>query len=427
MSNMAIKKRVPKLRFPEFDGEWEEKRLGDVYEMISTNSLSRDQLNYESGAFRNIHYGDIHTKFQSLFNVNTEEVPFINEDVSFDIKNDNQLLSEGDLVFADASEDYSDIGKSIEVINTNNSKIVAGLHTIHAKLKQSSKVKVGFTANALKSWKFRKQVMTIAQGTKVLSISPTRLKKLILNYPSINEQQKIAAFLSAVDKKIELLTKKKELLEQYKKGVMQQIFTQKIRFKDQNGNTFPAWQTKRLGDVATFKKDKNLNLFHNNVLTNSAVDGIVNQAEYFDREIVTEANLDSYYIVEMNDFVYNPRISSSAPVGPIKRNKLVTGVMSPLYNVFRFKTTNLDFIEYYFETSGWHEHLKKVANYGARHDRMNITNADFMKMPIPQPCEAEQKQIVSFLNQINVKYDSTSLILNKSHSFKKSLIQQMLI
>jgi type I restriction enzyme, S subunit len=125
--------------------------------------------------------------------------------------------------------------------------------------------------------------------------------------------------------------------------------------------------------------------------------------DYFDKEIANQNNLLGYYIVEKDDFVYNPRISTQAPVGPIKRNKLARGLMSPLYSVFRIKEENLDYFERYFETTFWHNYLKSVANYGARHDRMNITLEDFYNMPILLPSPEEQTKIANFLSSIDKK------------------------
>jgi len=120
---------IPKLRFKEFSGVWEEKKYGDIYSFYSTNSLSRDKLNYESGKVYNIHYGDVHTKFNTMFHISNEDIPFINNNIDLSkIKKESYCLN-GDLVIADASEDYNDIGKTIEIINLNNKLIVSGLHT----------------------------------------------------------------------------------------------------------------------------------------------------------------------------------------------------------------------------------------------------------------------------------------------------------
>lgn len=139
------------------------------------------------------------------------------------------------------------------------------------------------------------------------------------------------------------------------------------------------------------------------MLTNSASQGIVNQSDYFERDIANQNNLGGYYVVQIDDFIYNPRISQHALVGPIKRNNLNIGVMSPLYTVFRFSEGNLDFFEYYFQTSHWHDYMKSVSNSGARHDRMNITNESFFGLPLPFPSKAEQSKIASFLTAVDVK------------------------
>ena len=126
---------VPKRRFPEFwdAGAWDYPVLEKVYTFKVTNSFSREKLNYEKGTVKNIHYGDIHTKFSTLFDITKEKVPFINPDQEIgNIKQENYCL-EGDVIFADASEDMDDIGKSIEIVNLNNEKLLAGLHTLLAR------------------------------------------------------------------------------------------------------------------------------------------------------------------------------------------------------------------------------------------------------------------------------------------------------
>ena len=143
------------------------------------------------------------------------------------------------------------------------------------------------------------------------------------------------------------------------------------------------WEVKRLGEIAERITRKNKNNHPLPVLTNSATEGVVNQQDYFDREIVTKDNLTNYHVIEFDDFVYNPRISVAAPVGPISRNKVGLGIMSPLYTIFRFKEGNIDFFEQYFRTNCWHQYLKDKANFGARFDRMNISSEDFLNLPIP--------------------------------------------
>ena len=208
---------------------------------------------------------------------------------------------------------------------------------------------------------------------------------------------------------------------------MQKIFSQEIRFKDDQGQDFPDWEEKELGKIAEKTTEKNTDTKLTLVLTNSATRGIVSQQDYFEKDIANQNNLEGYYIVQVNDFVYNPRVSTSAPVGPIKRNKLNTGVMSPLYTVFRFKKYSIEFFEHYFNSSKWHQYMKSIANYGARHDRMNIRSADFLKMPLPIPVQEEQQRIANFLSSIETKITQTKEQLEHMQTFKKGLLQKMFV
>ncbi|KAA3620297.1 MAG: restriction endonuclease subunit S [Flavobacterium sp.] len=217
---------VPKIRFPEFegDGEWVEKKLGKVYSFLVTNSFSRAKLNYEDGEVKNIHYGDIHTKFSTLFDISREEVPYINPDVSTDKIREECYCKEGDMIFADASEDLNDVGKSIEIVNLNGERLVSGLHTLMARQIEKT-LEIGFGGYLFKSDWIKKQIQREAQGAKVLGISTGRISNIKISFPrNPIEQQKIASCLSAVDELITAQQEKIEQLQQHKKGLMQGLF-----------------------------------------------------------------------------------------------------------------------------------------------------------------------------------------------------------
>ena len=126
--------------------------------------------------------------------------------------------------------------------------------------------------------------------------------------------------------------------------------------------------------------------------------------------------------------MYNPRISVLAPVGPIKRNHKGQGVMSPLYTVFRFKDQNLlDFVEQYFNTTMWHRYMHSIANFGARHDRMNITTSDFYALPVLIPSKEEREKIVAFIRVLGIKCEAVKKQLELTQTFKKGLLQQMFV
>lgn len=214
------------IRFKSSNGTplpaWQQKKLGDVGAFISTNSFSRDKLNYERGSIYNIHYGDIHTKFRHLFSQERENVPFINESEIVAVKDEKLFCKEFDIIIADASEDYCDIGKTIEVVDTKQNKIMAGLHTLH--FRPSIKFAKGFNAFQFQSSFIREQIQRFAQGISVLGISKANLQKLVINYPALEEQEKIAGFLSALDEKIEQSKAELEKAKNWKKGLMQRLF-----------------------------------------------------------------------------------------------------------------------------------------------------------------------------------------------------------
>lgn len=198
-----------------------------------------------------------------------------------------------------------------------------------------------------------------------------------------------------------------------------------IRFKKEDGSDFPNWELSYLFQLADIVTEKNKESSIKRVFTNSAVQGVVDQETYFDKSIANKENIGGYYIVKKNDFVYNPRISSSAPVGPISINKIGTGIMSPLYTIFRFKKSNTIFFEHFFKTSVWHAYLKEKSSQGARHDRIAISAKDFKNMPIPIPDENEQQKIADCLSSLDELIQAETEKLEALQAHKKGLMHQL--
>ena len=219
---------VPKLRFGEFrDGPtWIAPQLSELYSFKRTNTLSRDKLNYESGKIRNIHYGDIHTKFNALFRVENEHVPYVNPNAAVNGFNDEDFCELGDIVLADASEDVGDVGKAIEIVSLEEEPVVAGTHTILATRRGSIPV-VGFGGHLFQSAAIRDGIKKEAQGSKVYGISANRISTIQIPVPPTeSEQQKIADCLTSLDDLIAAEERKIETLRRHKRGLMQQLFPQ---------------------------------------------------------------------------------------------------------------------------------------------------------------------------------------------------------
>ncbi|MCB9012424.1 MAG: restriction endonuclease subunit S [Bacteroidales bacterium] len=407
---MGKQNKIPQLRFPEFKNDWDSKELSEIATKIGDGIHGTPKYDEEGEYFfingNNLIDGNI------VINETTKRVD-ANEfrQHGRDISDRTILLSINGTIgnLATYKGEAVVLGKSAAYINIDDAY---HLHFAYYSL-LTNRIQSFFNAELTGS--------TI----KNLSLKTIRATKIF--FSSFPEQQKIASFFIAIDQKISQLKKKKDLLEQYKKGVMQKIFSQKLRFRDENGKEFPKWEKKKLGEVSERNQNKNRTNTETKVLTNSAISGIVLQSDYFDKDIANQNNLLNYFIVEVDDFVYNPRISVHAPVGPIKRNHIGIGVMSPLYSVFRITEGVLDFFELYFSTTHWHEYMKGIANYGARSDRMNITTKDLYDMPIPFPALSEQTKIANFLSAIDDKITHTHKQIEKAEVWKKGLMQQMFV
>ena len=186
-----------------------------------------------------------------------------------------------------------------------------------------------------------------------------------------------------------------------------------------------GWKAAPLNQIAERISTKNRDGRVSRVLTNSAEFGVLDQRDYFDKDIATAGKVDGYCIVGKGDYVYNPRTSAIAPVGPISRNNVGEGVMSPLYTVFRFLDVQTDFYEHYFRSAGWHSYLRSAASTGARHDRMSITTEAFMRMPLPVPTPAEQQRIADCLTSLDEVIAAQGRKVEALKAHKRGLMQQL--
>ncbi len=289
----------------------------------------------------------------------------------------------------------------------------------------------GYFENNFHGKQLTKHITSGARSNGLLNINAENFFSIVLPTPKdAKEQQRIADCIGSLEELLSAEKNKLKALQKHKTGLIQQLFPSQD--KSSPAWRFPQfrksgeWKYVRLFDVAERVTLRNRDNLVQRVFTNSAIDGVIEQSRYFDREIVSGNNLTNYFIIETGDYVYNPRISTTAPVGPISKNKIGRGIMSPLYTIFRFKDNDFDFYEYYFRTTLWHQYINRKSNMGARHDRISISTEDFMDMPVPVcPDPKEQHDIAIFLNGID------NLITLQQHKIetlklhKKGLIQQL--
>ena len=242
----------PEIRFKGYDDEWVSKRFGDAFDFISNNTLSRDNLNNESGAALNVHYGDVLIKFGEYLDVQKEQLPFISDEALVN-KFQTSLLRDGDVIIADTAEDTT-VGKCTEIVCVDGKKIISGLHTMACRPKE--KYTLRFLGYCLNSPKYHKNLLPLMQGVKVLSISKSGISDTnIVISENRDEQGKIANFLAALDREIKAELLKCEKLAILKKAMLKKMFpvgerkVPEIRF---DGYT-DDWEQRKLGDISEIK------------------------------------------------------------------------------------------------------------------------------------------------------------------------------
>ena len=207
------------MRFPEFTEEWKRIKVSDLLDFYSTNSLSWEQLEYEPNEPYNLHYGLIHIGLSTLIDMTKDKLPSIKDG---NVPKKYELCEEGDIAFADASEDTNEVAKVVEFYDLDGKKVLCGLHTIHGRNNNGLTAK-GFLGYCFSSTVFHNQIRRIAQGTKIYSISTRNFSEIFVGLPSRNEQQKIATLLRLIDERIATQNKIIEKLQSLIKGIAQNI------------------------------------------------------------------------------------------------------------------------------------------------------------------------------------------------------------
>lgn len=407
--------KEPKIRFKGFSGEWKRSTLGDLALFSKGSGYSKSDICKEGTPV--ILYGRMYTKYQSVFD---EIDTFVNP-------KDNSVVSKGgEVIIPGSGESSEDI--SLAAMVKNEGVIIGGDLNI---LKFNQKVNdPAFMSMAITYSPTRAELSSYSQGKTVVHLRNSEIAKGTIRYPNISEQNTIVNYVLSLDAQISASTSRLASLKQMKAASLQAMFPQegetvpKVRFKGFDGE----WKTRSLNNYAKKRTEKNVNRIYNVTLTNSAEFGIIDQRQFFDHDISNSENIDGYFVVRDKDFVYNPRISASAPVGPINQNKLgYPGVMSPLYLVFEVKGINHDFLEIYFHTALWHKYMFDNGNSGARFDRLTISDDDFMRMPIPDISLAEQQSIASFFTSLDRQIALHTQRLEKLKQIKAACLDKMFV
>ena len=398
------KQNKPAIRFKEFTDAWEQRKLGEIATFINGRAYSQPEL-LSSGKYKVLRVGNFYT-------------------------NDSWYYSDLEL----GEKYYADYGDLLYTWSaTFGPHIWLGDRVIYHyhiwKINLSDQLEKQFAVQLLEQ--DRTNILSSKNGSTMVHITKEEMEqKDVIIPPSTKEQQEIGAFFLQLDNLITLHQRKYDKLQVLKKAMLEKMFPKngssvpEIRFK---GFT-DAWEQRKLSEIAGKVTEKNTGLQYVETLTNSAEFGIISQRDFFDHDISKLGSLDGYYIVRNEDFVYNPRISTSAPVGPINRNKLGrTGVMSPLYTVFRPHDIDTTYLEHFFKCGYWYSFMNFNGDSGARSDRFSIKDDVFFQMPIPVPHIEEQRKIGLFLTQLDHLITLHQRELEKLQNIKKSMLEKMFV
>ena len=396
---------VPKLRFKEFNDKWKPINLANTFQYFSTNSFSREQLS-ESGILKNLHYGDIHRKYNSIVNENKDITSYI-KDINY--VNKYELLKNNDLIFADASEDYEGIGKAVEVVNVNNNT-VSGLHTILAR-DNSNVFAPMFKGYYFNSPIVHNQVRILANGFKVYGISRDSINKLNIRIPSIQEQSKIANTLYLLDKKIELQTKKIEDLKLFKLYMENQFIFKddasyieyKLRDILIEGNKTPVADTSKYQKL-TIK----LNL--------KGLEFNESQKEMSDKR--------PFYVRDENELIIGKQNYFNGSIAIVNK-KYAGGICSNAIMSFKAKDGfDIKYIYLYLSQKSYMKQREFLANGTGQKE---LSEKEFLNFSIRIPTDNKVKKIIKNVNCISKKILLEENKLNKLIELKKGLMQNMFV
>lgn len=414
---MEMKKLVPELRFKGFDGEWKKEPIGRHISLISGLAFKGEDISEDPSGIPILRGINI---TEGFIRHNEKIDRYFLGDTS---KLDKIRVKEGDLVLG---MDGSKVGKNSALVSKGD--VDSLLIQRVARLREKKGSCLAFIYQHINSIRFHKYVDVVNTSSGIPHISSKQINDFRLLFPNeVEEQQKIASFLSAVDEKIQQLTKKKELLEHYKKGVMQQLFSGKLRFKDADGKDYPDWKPRKMSEVLFEHKLNSTG--KEEVFSVSVHKGLINQVEHLGR-VFAAKNTDNYNLVQPGDIVYTKSPTGSFPLGIIKQSKIDKNVIvSPLYGIFTPETPGLGYMfNVYFESPiNTQNYLASIIQKGAK-NTINITNTTFLskKMKLPTS-KAEQNEIGNFLKELDTKIERVNQQITQTQTFKKGLLQQMFV
>ena len=413
-----MEKLVPKLRFPEFQDNWKESKLSQIAKFSKGKGISKSDID-ENGEIECVRYGELYTHYKETINEVKSRTNLSKEELIFS--------EENDVIIPASGETQLDIATA-SCVTRSGIALGGDLNIIKSK---ANGVFLSYYLNSKK----KIDIAKLAQGISVVHLYSSQLGLLKINLPNTEEQQKIATFLTSIDERLTLLAQQKEKLELYKKGVMQQIFSQKLRFKDDNGENYPDWEEKKLGEIGFFQtssidkltKEDEKKVFLVNYMNVYRHEDINNETvKSFQVVSAKDAQIESCNL-KKGDILFTPSSETPDDIGRsvVIFEDLENSVFS--YHLMRFRPTieiNILYSHYFCNVPNV---LKQLSKYATGSTRFTISVGNFSKVKVQIPCLEEQQKIASFLSAIDVQIEGVSKKIDQTKLFKKGLLQQLFV
>jgi len=406
------KQLIPQLRFPEFQDLWSFDIVKNRAKKLKVGFVGTCEPFYtdkESGILL------IRTGNLKGVDIVLDDVKYVTS--NFHQKNVKSQIYPDDLILArhGGKGEICLVPKKFPTANCLNIVILRVDNSVNSKFFQ---LIYGSTS-------IQKQIIAVTAGSTQTVINTKEIGKLKFKFPTLPEQQKIASFLTDVDEKITKLTKKKKLLEQYKKGVMQKIFSQELRFKDDEGNAFPEWEEKKLGLIGSIISG--LTYSPNDINENGVLvlrsSNVKKRLISLNDNVFVNVEKGKYNPVELNDILICVRNGSKRLIGKnaIIKEEHIGLAFGAFMTVYRSNYNR--FLFHFFDS----QHYKKEVHKNLGATINSINGGDLKKFKVPFPCEEEQTKIANFLSDIDLKIKALGAKIENSKAFKKGLLQQMFV
>ncbi len=404
--NLDSNKKVPELRFRDDEGkeypDWKIRLLEDIVKFSKGRGISRADIT-DDGSCKCIRYGELYTLYKETI---SDVYSKTNVPVS------QLFLSQKyDVVIPASGETALDIVSASCVLISG----VALGGDVNVLRSQQNGIFLAYYLNSK-----RRGISRFAQGISVIHLYAAHLKRIPIALPCIQEQQKIASFLSSIDTRIEQLKRKKSLLDQYKKGLIQKLFSQEIRFKDDEGEKYPEWEGSKIGLV--FSERREIGKPDHAMLSVTISDGVV-RASDLGRRDTSSVDKSKYKRVVIGDIPYNSMRMWQGASGVSEFD----GIVSPAYTVLIPKNGQVSqYWGYCFKLKRV-LHLFQRFSQGLTSDNWNLKYPVISQIKVSVPTEEEQQKIANFLSSIDKKIKLTSDQINQTREFRTGLLQQMFV